>query len=87
MKKFILILSVALVTTLTVWAASSWIKVDDSCGRCVMNDQDRICGVCAAQGYKGFMSGVDGTGKHVGDYLQYDYKCNRCGHTITYRNR
>ena len=64
---------------------SKWVMVSDpNCGRCVMNDVDRKCG---KPNCGGFMAQVDGTGKFEGDYLQYDYKCNKCGHTIKYKQK
>ena len=47
-----------------------------------MNNTDRICGKCG-----GFMAQVDGTGSYEGGYIKYDYKCKKCGHTITYKNK
>lgn len=63
---------------------SSWVRVQDSCGKCIMNDTTRKCGKCG-----GFMKSV-GEGKATeGNYVEYNYKCqnSNCGHTIKYRNK
>lgn len=60
----------------------TWVKVSDSCGKCKMNNTDRICGKCG-----GFMAGVDGTSSYDNGYIKSDYKCKKCGHTITYKNK
>lgn len=64
---------------------SKWVCVSDpNCGNCIMNDVDRICG---KPNCKGFMAGVNGTSKWDNGYIKADYKCNKCGHTITYKNK
>ena len=65
---------------------SSWVKVSDpNCNKCIMNDTTRKCG---KPNCGGFMYSVDGTGSYEKDgYLKYDYKCNKCSHTITYKNK
>lgn len=91
MKKLSITLAMSLMTFLSVAVAavvtgSVWVKVSDpGCNKCVMNDLERKCG---KPNCGGFMASVDGTGKYVeGGYLQYNYKCKKCGHTITYRNK
>ena len=61
---------------------STWIMVSDSCHRCVINDTTRKCGKDG-----GFMAQVDGSGSYDGPYLKYDYRCKKCGHTVTYKNK
>ena len=89
MKKILLTIMTVVTVALNVLAASSWVKISDpDCDACVMNDLDRKCGKCASVGRSGFMAQVDGTGKIIaGNYIQYDYKCNKCGHTITYKSK
>lgn len=98
MKKVIIILCACLATALCAWAAwpnetknesassGVWVKVDDDCGKCVMNDTTRKCGKC-----KGFMESIGKAkivkGSDGKDYVQYTYRCKECGHGITYRNR
>lgn len=60
----------------------TWVKVSDNCGKCKMNDTDRVCGKCG-----GFMAGVNGTQSYDNGYIKSDYKCKKCGHTITYKNK
>lgn len=89
MKKNVLTVVTAVTLALSATAGitavmSSWVKVSDpDCNKCVMNDIDRKCGKCG-----GFMESVDGTGKFESDgYLKYNYKCKKCGHVITYKNK
>lgn len=63
-------------------SGAKWVKVNDSCGRCVINDTTRKCGKCG-----GFMSEVRGSSKVVGDYVQANYRCKECGHSCTYKRR
>lgn len=90
-KSIFVLVFICFVVFLTATAAvgSSWVKISDpDCNSCIMNDVDRKCGKCLKEGKEGFMAQVDGTGKVVEDnYLRYDYKCNRCGHVITYKNK
>lgn len=84
-KKFSLFLSaIALAASVSAAVLSSWVKVSDpKCNKCVMNDYTRKCGLCG-----GFMEGVPGT-ESVEDnnYIKADYRCKKCQHTITYKNR
>lgn len=87
MKKKLLTMVTAGVIAVSSFAAittvmSTWIKVSDSCHQCVINDTTRKCGIDG-----GFMAQVDGTGSYEGDYLKYDYRCKKCGHTVTYKNK
>lgn len=88
MKKNVLIVTTSVLLFISASAAitaakPSWIKVSDSCNKCVMNNIDRICGKCG-----GFMAGVDGTTKVESDgYIKSTYKCKKCGHTIIYKNK
>lgn len=90
MKKKLLALSTAIVLAFSASATisvimSSWVKIKDDCNNCTMDDVNRICG---KPNCKGFMSQVDGTGKFLSDgYLRYDYKCGKCEHVITYKNK
>lgn len=87
-KSIFVLLIVCFIVILSATAAggSKWVKVSDpDCNSCVMNDVDRECGKCLKKGEKGFMAGVDGTSKVEGSYLWSDYKCNKCGHVITYK--
>lgn len=87
MKK-ILVVFAGVVLTISTSAAimgSTWVKVSDpDCNKCIMNDTQRICG---KPNCKGFMAQVDGTGKYEDGYLKYNYRCKKCGHTITYKNK
>lgn len=89
MKKNVLLMATSIIIAVSASAGlnavkSSWVKISDpDCNKCVMNDIDRKCGKCG-----GFMAQVDGTGKFESDgYLKYDYKCKKCEHTITYKNK
>ncbi|MBQ8064718.1 MAG: hypothetical protein IJ200_03560 [Prevotella sp.] len=91
MKKKVLVVLTATVLALSASAAisavmSSWVKVSDpDCDKCIMNDTTRKCG---KPNCGGFMESVSGTGKFESDgYLKYNYKCKKCGHTITYKNK
>lgn len=61
---------------------SSWVVVSDDCKKCIMNDTTRKCGKCG-----GFMASVPKTSSVDGSYIKSDYKCNDCGHRITYKNK
>lgn len=97
-----LLISIAcLCLTLSLWAAwpttkmitspspakSDWVKVQDDCGKCVMDDVNRKCGKCggfmAEDGKKG--KPVKGSDGH--QYYQQGYKCKQCGHPNIYRYR
>lgn len=88
MKKKVFTVVTAVVIAVSSSAAiaavmGTWVKVSDSCGRCVMDDINRKCGKCG-----GFMYSVPGTGSYEkGGYLKYDYKCSKCDHVITYKNK
>lgn len=88
MKKKLLTMVTVCVIAASSFAAittvmSTWIKVSDpNCNRCIINDTTRKCGIDG-----GFMAQVDGTGSYEGDYLKYDYRCKKCGHTVTYKNK
>lgn len=91
MKKKLFSIATAVIIAVSASAAlnavmSSWIKVSDpDCNKCIMNYTTRKCG---KPNCGGFMSQVDGTGKFENDgYLKYNYKCKKCGHTITYKNK
>lgn len=90
MKKKILSLVITTLLVITASAAvtavmSTWVKVSDpDCNQCVMNDTTRKCG---KPNCGGFMASVDGTTKVEGSYIKSDYKCKKCGHTITYKNK
>lgn len=89
MKKKVLSVASAVIMAISTSAAitavmSTWVKVSDSCDKCVMNDTTRKCG---KPNCGGFMESVEGTSKVDGSYIKSNYKCNKCGHTIIYKNK
>ena len=84
MKRKLLLMATATLLAFAVYAttASQWVKVNDSCNKCVMNDSTRKCGKCG-----GFMESVSGTSTYDNGYVKSNYKCKKCGHTITYKNK
>ena len=98
MKKLLIFVSVCLMTAFCAWAtlakdaestsssSGNWVKVDDDCGKCIMNDTTRKCGkdggFMESVGRAKIVKGSDGK-----EYIQYTYRCKTCGHGITYRNR
>ena len=84
MKKSIVFLAaffVAVLATFAATVASQLIRVEDSCGRCVINDDERKCGKCG-----GFMKIEEGVVKPE-YWILYTYKCKDCGHTAIFKDR
>lgn len=90
MKKKLLSAVTSVLLAITAQAAitavmSTWVKVSDpNCDNCVMNDTTRKCG---KPNCGGFMESVKGTSVTDGSYIKANYKCKKCGHTITYKNK
>ena len=78
MKKTIISLVTIFIVAFAAFAASNWVCVQDTCGKCVINDTDRECGKCG-----GFMNG--GRNEVKGKYLQSTYTCKKCGHKAIYK--
>ena len=81
MKKSIFFLAAFFIVAMTAFAVTrmKWICVEDTCERCIINDDTRKCGVCG-----GFMN----SGKDVvkpGGWVQSPYTCNKCGHQTIYK--
>lgn len=80
MKKNILLGLVVLITSFAAMAMQ-WSKVEDTCGKCKINDLERKCGKCG-----GFME----SGKseyQTGGWLKSPYTCKECKHSCTYKCR
>lgn len=85
MKKRILMSSaVALFVAFAAFAAGmSWERMSDqNCGRCKMNDTERVCGRCG-----GFMASKGGANYVPGTRAQYEewFECNDCHHQSKWR--
>ena len=81
MKKSIVFLAAFFVVALAALAATGmkWVCVHDSCGKCVINDIDRKCGLCG-----GFMKSGKSEWK-PGDWIQSTYTCKKCNHQAIYK--
>ena len=80
-KNLFLFIATALLLSDSVFAASkgSWSVVSDSCGKCQVNNIDRVCGKCS-----GFLE-QDGKDNFKGDYCETTYKCKDCSHTCVFK--
>lgn len=80
-KNLFLFIATALLLSVSVFAASkgSWSVVSDSCGKCQVNNIDRVCGKCS-----GFLE-QDGKDNFKGDYCETTYKCKDCSHTCVFK--
>ena len=64
-----------------------FVRVQDDCGKCLFTDTERKCGRCG-----GFMNSVPYSAKYVKgsdgkNYVQENFKCNKCSHGVTFRYR
>lgn len=78
MKKNILLGLVVLITSFAAMAMQ-WSKVEDTCGKCKINDLERKCGKCG-----GFMESDPGE-IVKGDWLKSTYTCKKCDHSCIYK--
>ncbi|MBO5028872.1 MAG: hypothetical protein J6C59_04575 [Muribaculaceae bacterium] len=78
MKENILLGLVVLITSFAAMAMQ-WSKVEDTCGKCKINDLERKCGKCG-----GFMESDQGE-IVKGDWLKSTYTCKKCDHSCIYK--
>jgi len=55
-----------------------WSKVEDTCGKCKINDIERKCGKCG-----GFMNSSND--RITNGWLISTYTCNKCRHSAIYK--
>lgn len=82
MRKKVLLVCTVIVMVISasaMMAGMQWSEVQDSCGKCKINDTDRKCGKCG-----GFMSSSND--KYLGKgWTQSTYTCGKCSHTAIYK--
>lgn len=55
-----------------------WSKVQDDCGKCVINDTTRKCGKCGNSMTSTYL-------ERDGQWIIYKYKCKKCSHSCIYK--
>lgn len=76
----IVIMAISASATITAVMGGKWIRISDSCKKCVMSDTERKCGICG-----GFMESIGKTEITDDNWGESNFRCKKCGHTIRYR--
>lgn len=79
-KKFLLGAAVALFVSIAAYAANHYTCIQDSCGKCYVNETERVCGKCGGWLDSQDSKSIPGADCAKEPCVQAWFKCKKCGH-------